>query len=68
MVCTVKTNSPYLFIYKIHKDLSISNTTNALECGVFSHMKNMISLHREFTKSMKLMLVGFYLLNYKKNH
>ncbi len=62
------TNLPYLFTYKNYKYLHISNTTNALEGGVFSHMKNMISLHRGLTKSMKLMLVDFYLLNYKKKY
>ena len=53
------TNLPYLFTYKNYKDLTISNTTNALEGGVFSHMKNMISLHRGLTKSMKIMLVDY---------
>ena len=33
------TNLPYLFTYKNYKNLSISNTTNLLEGGVFSHMK-----------------------------
>ena len=60
------TNLPYLFTYKNHKTLPISNTTNALEGGVFSHMKNMISLHRGLSKSIKITLVDFYLLNYQK--
>ena len=42
---SLKTNLPYLFTYKNYKSLTISNTTNDLEGGVFSHMKNMISLH-----------------------
>ena len=63
---SLRTNLPYLFTYKNHKDLSISNTTNALEGGVFSHMKNMISLHRGLSKSLKLNLVDYYLVNYKK--
>jgi len=63
---SLRTNLPYLFTYKNHKNLSISNTTNALEGGVFSHMKNMISLHRGLSKSLKLNLVDFYLVNYKK--
>jgi len=49
-----------------NKNLSISNTTNALEGGVFSHMKNMISLHRGLSKSLKLNLVDYYLVCYKK--
>ena len=64
---SLKTSLPYLFTYKNHKKLSISNTTNALEGGVFSHMKNMINLHRGLSKSIKLNLVDYYLVNYKKN-
>ncbi len=63
---SLRTNLPYLFTYKIHKHLVISNTTNALEGGVFSHMKNMISLHRGLSKSLKLNLVDYHLVNYKK--
>ncbi len=63
---SLRTNLPYLFTYKNHKNLTISNTTNALEGGVFSHMKNMISLHRGLSKSLKLNLVDYYLVNYKK--
>ena len=63
---SLRTNLPDLFTYKNHKDLSISNTTNALEGGVFSHMKNMISLHRGLNKSLKIKLVDYYLVNYRK--
>ena len=60
------TNVLYLFTYKNYKNLAISNTTNALEGGVFSHMKNMISLHRGLSKSLKLNLVDYYLVNHQK--
>lgn len=63
---SLRTNLPYLFTYKSYKYLSISNTTNSLEGGVFSHMKNMISLHRGLSKSLKLNLVDYYLVNYQK--
>lgn len=63
---SLRTNIPHLFTCKNHKNLSISNTTNALEGGVFSHMKNMISLHRGLSKGLKLNLVDYYLVNYKK--
>jgi len=63
---SLRTNLPYLFTYKNYKYLSISNTTNALEGGVFSHMKNMISLHRGLSKSLKVNLVDYYLVNYRK--
>ena len=46
--------------------MNIQNTTNTLEDSVFSHMKNMISLHRGLNKRMKLNLVDYYLMNYKK--
>ena len=62
----LRTNLPYLFTYKNYKHLEIPNTTNALDGGVFSHMKNMISLHRGLSKSLKLNLVDYYLVNYKK--
>ena len=48
---SLRTNLPYLFTYKNYKKLYIQNTTNALEGGVFSHMKNMISLHINSPKS-----------------
>jgi hypothetical protein len=63
---SLRTNLPYLFTYKNYKKLNIQNTTNALEGGVFSHMKNMISLHRGLSKSLKLNLVDYYLVNYQK--
>lgn len=63
---SLRTNIPYLFTYKNHRYLNIPNTTNGLEGGVFSHMKNMISLHRGLSKSMKLNLVDYYLVNYMK--
>ncbi len=63
---SLRTNLPYLFTYKNYKHLSISNTTNALEDGVFSHMKNMISLHHGLSESLKLNLVDYYLVSYKK--
>jgi len=62
----LRTNLPYLFTYKNYKHLLISNTTNALEGGAFSHMKNMISLQRGLSKSLELNLVDYYLVNYKK--
>ena len=47
---SLRTNLPYLFTYKNYKNLSISNRTNEFEGGVFSCMKNMISLHRGLVK------------------
>ena len=63
---SLRTNLPYLFTYKNHKKLHMQNTTNSLQGGVFSHIKNMISLHHGLSKSLKLNLVDYYLVNYKK--
>lgn len=38
----LRANMPYLFTYKKHKHLSIQNTTNSLDGGVFSPMKILI--------------------------
>ena len=35
----LRTNLPYLFIYKKYKHLAIENTTNSLDSDVFSPMK-----------------------------
>jgi hypothetical protein len=63
---SIKKNLPYLFIYKKHKNLSIANTTNSLEGGVFSPLKILIKIHRGLSKSLKLKIVDDYLTNYKK--
>jgi len=43
---SLRTNLPYLFIYKKYKNLNIHNTTNSLDGGVFSPMKMLIKIHR----------------------
>ncbi|MCV6607882.1 MAG: hypothetical protein OIF32_06700 [Campylobacterales bacterium] len=64
---SLRRNLPYLFTYKKYKDLSIANTTNSLEGGVFSPFKILIKIHRGLSKSLKLKIVDDYLLNYRKN-
>jgi hypothetical protein len=61
---SLKKHIPYLFTYKNpkYKHLNIHNTTNSIEGGVFSHMKNKISLHRGITKGKKLSFIDFYFL------
>ena len=63
---SLKTNLPYLFTYKKYKHLSIQNTTNSLDGGVFSPMKKLHTIHNRFTKSLKLKMVDDYLVGYKK--
>jgi hypothetical protein len=63
---SLRTNLPYLFTYKNHKEYKIHNTTNAIDGGVFSPMKKLLKIHNGFTKSLKLKIVDDYLVSYKK--
>ena len=60
------TNLPYLFTYKNEKNITIHNTTNSIDGGVFSPMKKLLKIHNGFTKSLKLKMVDDYLFSYKK--
>ena len=63
---SLKTNLPYLFTYKNHKEYKIHNTTNAIDGGVFSPMKKLMNIHNGFSKSLKIKIVDFYLVYYNK--
>jgi hypothetical protein len=59
-------NLPYLFTHKKYKEFHIDNTSNAIDGGVFSPMKKLMNIHNGFNKSLKIKIVDFYLVNYKK--
>jgi len=59
-------NLPYLFTYKNEKNITIHNTTNSIDGGVFSPLKKLLKIHNGFTKSLKIKMVDDYLVNYKK--
>ena len=63
---SLRRNLPYLFTYQKYTDFKINNTTNAIDGGVFSPMKKLMNVHAGFTKSLKLKIVDFYLVNYHK--
>ena len=63
---SLSTNLPYLFTYKSHKSFKIPNTTNALDGGVFSHLKKLIKLHQGLAKKRKVKLVDEFLDQYNK--
>jgi hypothetical protein len=63
---SLRTNLPYLFTYKNHKDLDIQNTANSIDGGVFAPMKKLLKIHNGFSKSLKIKMVDDYLLNYWK--
>jgi hypothetical protein len=63
---SLKNNLPYLFTYKNYPELNIASTTNALDGGVFSNLKKLMSLHQGISKSLKTKLIDDYLSSYNK--
>ena len=63
---SLKNNLPYLFTYKKFRKLDFPNTTNALDRGVFTHMKKLMKLHQVLAKKRKIKLIDEYLNNYNK--
>lgn len=55
-------NLPYLFTYQKFPELNIPNTTNALESH-FSHIKDIVRIHRGLSISMKQKVIHTILLN-----
>jgi len=53
---SLKINLPYLFTYQEYPDLDIPNTTNSLD-GYFSHLKELVKIHRGITKTLKLKII-----------
>ena len=60
---SLNTNLDYLFTYKNILNLSIPNTTNHLDGGKFSDLKNRIRVHRGLSKELKKKVVDFFMLN-----
>jgi len=63
---SLTTNLPYLFTYKNLKEFKMPNTTNALDGGVFSHLKKLIKLHQGLAKKRKVKLIDEFLDQYNK--
>jgi len=63
---SLKTNLPYLFTYKNHKEFHIPNTTNHLDGGVFSQLKKLIKLHQGLAKKRKVKLIDEFLSQYNQ--
>lgn len=53
---SLKTNLPYLFTYQKYPELNIPNTTNSLD-GSFTHLKDLLQLHRGLTKKRRWRLI-----------
>jgi len=61
---SLRTNLPYLFTYKNHKNLSIANTTNNIDGGVFSHLKKLTKIHQGIFENMKIKIIDEFFYNY----
>jgi len=55
--------SPYLFTYLNYPDLHIPNTTNLLDGGCFSPLKDLLKVHRGISIEMKQKLIISFLEN-----
>ena len=53
---SLKINLPYLFTYQEYPELNIPNTTNSLD-GYFSHLKDLVKLHRGIKKDLKIKII-----------
>ncbi len=58
---SLKTNLPCLFTYLKYPELEISNTTNSLDGGVFSHLKKLLKNHNGLRSELREKLVDDYL-------
>ena len=65
---SLASNLEYLFTCKRLKEFDIPNTTNHLDGGLFSDLKNRIRVHRGLSKTNKKKLVDYYMLNSGKKH
>lgn len=57
---SINKNLPLLYTYQKYPELKIPNTTNSLD-GMFSHLKDMLRIHRGLKKNRKLKLIDEFL-------
>ena len=57
---SITRNLPLLYTYRKYPELNIPNTTNSLD-GTFSHLKDMLRIHRGLKKNRKLKLIDEFL-------
>jgi len=53
---SLTTNLPYLFTFQKYPELNIPNTTNSLD-GSFSHLKDLLSIHRGLKRERRWRLI-----------
>jgi len=54
---------PYLFTYQKYPNLDIPNTTNLLDGGCFSPLKDKLKVHRGTSKEIKRKMIIFFIEN-----
>lgn len=59
---SLKTHLPHLFVYLKHPELHIPNTTNSLD-GTFSHLKDLLRLHRGLKAARRYKIINEILIN-----
>lgn len=59
---SLKVNLPYLFTHKKYPELNIPTTTNTLESH-FSHLKDVLRIHRGLSRKMKEKFIHTVFLN-----
>jgi len=57
---SITRNLPLLYTYQKYPELSIPNTTNSLD-GTFSHLKDMLRIHRGLKQNRKIKLIDEFL-------
>lgn len=55
---SLKTNADKLFTYQKYPELNIPNTTNSLDGGTFSHLKDLLRIHRGLKRDRKIKLMS----------
>ena len=61
---SLKTHLPYLFTCQRYPELHIPNTTNSLD-GTFSHLKDLLRLHRGLKNSRRYKIINEILINHR---
>ncbi|MBT3281333.1 MAG: hypothetical protein HOJ96_01160 [Campylobacteraceae bacterium] len=61
---SLRTNLSNLFTYKNYSNLSIANTTNDINGGVFSHLKKLAKVHPGILENMKIKIIDEFFYNY----
>lgn len=61
---SLKTNLPHLFTCQKYPKLRIPNTTNSLD-GIFSHLKDLLRLHRGLKNSRRYKIINEILINHR---